>query len=261
MNTGILSDKWNITANRFVAFFDILGFKDRVMRESHQAIYKDLSEIQINENILSEVLVDTTIKKYFGNVDVCVVKFSDSIVLFSKNDSIEDFTLFLISARFLFHSFLKKDFLIKGGMAYGDISLDRDKQLYFGQPIIDAYLLEEDVNYIGVAAHNTIDIYRQKIEKDNKFYLLLSQLICDGKTPLKSGFITHSNLNWFPKLVGNENLEGKIREDIVNEIITNLKKYYLNVAGSPRRYIDNTIDFLNKNQDINFDKIVLPTTK
>jgi len=250
-------DDWNITNKRFVCFFDILGFKDRVMRESHSDIYRDLADIQVNEDVLSEVLDKEAIHNLFGDFGIHVVKFSDSIVLFSKNDTIENFIIFLISARFLFCSFLKKNFLIKGGMAYGNISLDREKQLYFGQPIIDAYLLEEEVNYIGVVAHNSIEEFKQSITVENKFYSVLLKLIFEGKSPLKSGLITHFNLDWFLKFIDKESKKGK-QEDIKKEIIVCLKNYYLGVSGSPRRYIDNTIEFLNKNE-INMDKIILPS--
>lgn len=259
MDTNQKNDsKWDITAKRFVAFFDMLGFKDRIMRESNEKIYEDLTRIlERSETTLHNTLGEQPVKNLFGDSDIHIVKFSDSVVLFSKNDTVENFILFLISARFLFYSFLKENFLIKGGMAYGKISLDREKQLYFGQPIIDAYFLEEDVNYIGVVAHNSIDKFKQNIDNTNKFYSLLTQLFFEGKSPLKSGLITHLNLNWFLQLVGNENLNGKSKDDIKKDIIIGLKKYYLSVAGSPRRYIDNTIDFLNKNDEITLDKINL----
>jgi len=254
------NDNWEPTEKRFVAFFDILGFRDRVMRDSHKQIYKDLKAIQVNEETLYDILDKQSVKNLFGDSKILIVKFSDSAVLFSKNATIENFILFLISARFLFSSFLKKNFLIKGAMAYGDISVDEERQLYFGQPIIDSYLLEEDVNYIGVVAHNSIDKFKQNIDSTDKFYSLLNQLLYEGKSHLKSGHITHLNLNWFRQLLDNENLKVKEKNVIKNDIIVGLKKYYLNVAGSPRRYIDNTIEFLNENDaQINFDGLVIPS--
>jgi len=249
----------DITAERFVAIFDILGFKNRVMRDKHENIYNDLKAIQVNESVLHDTLGKQSVKELFVGSGIHIVKFSDSIILFSENNSVESFIYFLISARFVFASVLKKDFLVKGGMAYGDVSLDRDKQLYFGQPIIDAYSLQKEVDYIGVVAHNSIDGFKQQeIDKTNKFYPVLNQLLFEGKCPLKkSGLITHLNLNWFRKLVDNENEKGA--DDIKKDIIIRLKKYYLGVAGSPRRYIENTIDFLNKNEEINLDKINLPS--
>ncbi|MDR2027353.1 MAG: hypothetical protein LBQ01_07335 [Prevotellaceae bacterium] len=249
------SDTSSITNNRFVALFDILGFKDRVMREPHEKIYADLAEIQIKENTLNEILGDDpVVERLLG---VHIVKFSDSIILFSQNGEIESFIVFLISARFLFSLFLEKKFLIKGGMAYGNVSLDKEKQLYFGQPIIDAYLLEEDVNYIGVVVHNSIEEFiKQNITKDHSYYSILYQLIFEGKSPLKSGNITHFNLNWFPQL--SEQSNEKDETTVRTEIIKKLKEYYLKVSGSPRRYIDNTITLINEST-IDFKKLSLLT--
>jgi len=36
---------WNLTDKRFVCFLDIMGFKDLVMRNSHDEIYKMLNEL------------------------------------------------------------------------------------------------------------------------------------------------------------------------------------------------------------------------
>lgn len=255
-------NNWEITGKRFVAFFDILGFKDKVMREPHEKIYNDLAGIQVETtDKLYDVLGKPSMINLFGDSDIDVVKFSDTIVVFAKNDSIENFILFLISARFLFTSFLKKGFPLKGAIAYGEISVDKERQLYLGQPIIDAFLLEEDVNYIGVVAHNSIDRFQLCMENNNKFHPLLRQLLFEAKSPLKSGFITHFNLNWFRQLlVSDEKINEKTeKEDIKVEIIKGLKEYYLNVSGSPRRYIDNTIEFIDKNKNkINFSKITLP---
>ena len=40
-----LKSNWKTTDYRFVAFLDILGFKDSVMRNSHEDIYLKLSNI------------------------------------------------------------------------------------------------------------------------------------------------------------------------------------------------------------------------
>ena len=249
------NDKWSITEKRFIAYFDILGFKDRVMRDEHEAIYEALASI--DENTLHSFLETQEARNLFLDSGICITKFSDSIALFSKKDTVEDFILFLISTRFLFSSFLKAGFLMKGGMAYGNISLDKNKQLYFGQPIIDACLLQEEVDYIGVVAHNSIEEFQQKIGKTNKkFYTASTQLLFEGKSPLKkSGLVTHLNLNWFPHLANKESNNNDTKKDI----IAALKKYYLNVSGSPRRYIDNTIDFINKNKEIYLDSVSLPS--
>jgi len=236
-----IKTEWKITANRFVACLDILGFKDKVMRNTHHKIYEELKQLSSVRKILerdSGLEIDV-------NSEVCIITFSDSIFLFSKNDSVEDFVHFLMSLAYLFYCAIKKFKIpIKGSIAYGEISVSKSEQLYFGQPIIDAYLLEEDVNYLGVVCHNTIDKFlnseKEEILKSlrkfapySKHFLGLVQC----PTPLKSGQITHNNLEWFGlELTGEDN---QITED-------DLMSFYETVSGNARRYIDNTILFLKE---------------
>ena len=39
--------KWIPTDKRFVAFLDLLGFKDKVMRSTHEEIYEELHKISL----------------------------------------------------------------------------------------------------------------------------------------------------------------------------------------------------------------------
>tara|TARA_R110002033_G_scaffold37974_1_gene77168 strand:+ start:18106 stop:18738 length:633 start_codon:yes stop_codon:yes gene_type:complete len=184
---------WKPTDDRFVAFLDILGFKDLVMRKSHEEIYKSLNEISKSKKLIEKAALELDI---VGDAEVYVVSFSDSIVIFSKNDSLENFRYFLLATRWLFTGAFNKQIPIKGAMAHGEISLNKTEQIYFGQPIIDAYLMEEDVNYMGVVAHNSIDEYFANIknqEDKNRF----EKMLIEEKTPLKCGLLTHTNLNWF----------------------------------------------------------------
>lgn len=216
--------KWLPTDKRFVAFFDILGFKDLVMRNTHEEIYKLLSEIsEMRKEI--ETWKDDSIGRY-ANSEIYTVSFSDSIVLFSKTDSIEDFDLFIYSVRWFFANSMKKLIPLKAAMAYGEISLNQTQQIYFGQPIIDAYLLEEELNYFGIIFHNTIEEYYIK-----NFEGSINKEACiEIMTPLKSGSIAHLNLLWFD-----------IKETKKETLIEVIGKFKNKVSGSPRRYIDNTV--------------------
>src|SRR5690554_4379428 len=98
--------KWKTNDIRFVAFLDILGFKDKVMRKSHQDIYEELSKISKLKEIIERAPFRA--KGKFFDSDVYIVTFSDSIVLFSKNDSFENFEFFLICLRSLFSNSIRQ---------------------------------------------------------------------------------------------------------------------------------------------------------
>lgn len=230
--------KWKNTDKRFVAFLDILGFKDLVMRKSHDEIYEILNKISKTKKVLEKAPSHEKVIAKFGDAEISIVNFSDSIVIFSKNDDPGNFEYFLYAVRWLFSSSIKNGIPIKGGIAYGEISINKSEQIYFGQAIIDAYLIEEDVNYFGVTVHNSFDQFiNQNI--DNLDMKTIENILFEEKTPLKCGNITHRNVNWF-RLIEHKNIED------IKKVINSFK---LNASGSPRKYIDNTLDILEKVKD------------
>ena len=233
---------WKSTDNRFVGFLDILGFKDLVMRKTHDEIYDILYKISKTKKQLEELAGNEKIVEKFGDAEVKIVNFSDSIVIFSKNDDIGNFRHFCIGMRWLFAKCIKDGIPLKGGFAHGQVSINQKEQIYFGQPLIDAYLIEEDVNYFGIVAHNSIDNYI-KLNEDLLGFYFLNFTLFDCKTCLKSGVTVHKNVNWFRKLfLDNKSLsEKECKENIIKVV----EGFRISISGSPRRYIDNTLSMLN----------------
>lgn len=232
---------WIPTEKRFVAFFDILGFKDLVMRSSHSEIYDKLNGISKTKKWLEDLSNDAENNSRIGNGEIYTVSFSDSIVLFSKNDDVENFTFFLVAVRWLFAKAIENNTPMKGGIAHGEISLNKSEQIYFGQAIIDAYFIEEDVNYFGVTAHNSIDKY---IDDNHNFLDInyIEEILFDCITPLKCGKIEHKNVDWFKKLDVVENQNSSKAKLLATENL--IKKFRMTSSGSPRKYIDNTLEVL-----------------
>ena len=126
---------------------------------------------------------------------------------------------------------IKQKIPIKGAIAQGEITCDIPKQLFFGQALIDAYLLEENIHYYGILVHHSAEISVIKLE--NKFFQ-------DIKAPLKSGKIFHYELSWYI------NDPTKDRKKQLDEIVAALKNIRQTVSDAPRKYIDNTIDIINE---------------
>jgi len=239
-----MKTNWKTTDFRFVAFLDVLGFKDSVMRNTHEDIYSKLSSINRLKKSIEKSNNSIKLAEYYQDAEVYIVNFSDSIVIFSKNNSVYNFEYFLIAVRFLFGKSIAANIPIKGGIAYGEISVNKTEQIYFGQPIIDAYLLEEDLNFFGIALHNTVDKYvsEKSIEIDSLAYYNL--LLFNSKIPLKYGKINHNCIDWFKILV-----DSKDSDDFdlkKNEILNKLIKFNESCSGNPRKYVDNTIDLFEE---------------
>lgn len=137
-------EEWKTTDNRFVAFFDILGFKDKVMRKGHEDIFKELKQISDLKKLIENAQLS-----YFKDIPVKIkcISFSDSIAIFSKDASTDSFKHFLITVRAFMGNSIKYKIMLKGGIAHGKISVDHERQIYFGQPIIDAFHIEYSAPY------------------------------------------------------------------------------------------------------------------
>ncbi len=234
-------DDWEVTANRFVAYFDILGFKNRVMRESHEKVYEQLEKISRLKLIIEN-------HKYtLEDKQVYITIFSDSIFVFSEDASGNSFDFFIAAITTLFGATISNKIPLKGAIAYGEITVDKENQIYFGQPIIDVYLLEQDVNYMGIVAHHSIDKY---IEEDKRIDLkqyFFKSLLLEIKTPLKSGRIAHTNISWFHKVFFDG--EEKTEEEVNTILEERIKTFRTSSTGAARRYVDNTLEVFNRYLD------------
>jgi hypothetical protein len=236
------NSRWKVTDNRFVVFLDILGFKDLVMRSSHAEIYKLLNYITDKKKIIEEVKDADELEK--SDIEFFSVTFSDSIVIFSKNDSFLHFDIISSITGYFFSKLIEKSIPIKGAIAHGVISINKSSQIFFGQPIIDAYLLEEDLNYMGIVAHNSIDEYISKIaSKESK--LIADFNFLDVPTPFKFGKLSHLNLDWFRHMP--DSYSDYLKDMKYSEfIISIIRKFKNQVSGSSRKYVDNTIQVIEE---------------
>jgi hypothetical protein len=238
---NIPNKEWIITNDRFIAFIDILGFKDLVQRTEHEelkdkmlrilSIIKDFIERRNQE-------VNKDINKNFESDLIEYQIFSDSIFICTNTAEYNHFTHFILLLKIITFTLLKETIAFKGCISFGKITFDENSNLIFGQPIIDAYTMQEELKYIGIVLDNNAEneikrigeIRKSRHENDAKN----SNHAIDfnfkfTKTPFKSGKINHFNLILF-------------REEDLNLI----SKYYEKVSSIPRIYVDNTIEIYNE---------------
>jgi len=217
----IKNEGWKVRTNRYVAFLDILGFKDYVLRHSINDVYKRLQTL--NELCPEENDPNDDEKGY-----VKTSIFSDSIYIFSKDDTRASLIHFITIVKRTMRMALRKKIPLKGAIAYGEIVVDLDSQIFCGQPIIDAFLLEEDLQYMGVVFHHT---FEEPFSKSKNYGpLVLRKCIYEIDTPFKFGNRIHLNLDY--RMVGSRTAPGY--EKFVEE-----QRCYS--SGDARKYVDNTL--------------------
>lgn len=219
-------DNWEDDCNRFVGFIDIMGFKDLVARRPHNEIKHLLLQMNQTRSILLKML---GIRDSDGKKEnrVKSFSFSDSVVFVTKSDSPTDLVNLGAAMCICQEATIQSGVPTKGAISHGKLTADFERSIFFGQPLIDAYLLQDQLFYYGVIVDNNAEsLLKQFIEErdsefvHNHFVRLL--------TPLKTGMVTHFNI----KLQS-------IQDDQLDYL-------YNNVSGQPRKYVDNTIDMFKK---------------
>lgn len=226
-DSEVKAKKW-LKANRFVAFFDIMGFKEMVERNSHDEVIKKLLCLKDVLNKLELIHKNDSFKNDYQIAETKSITFSDSIVIFSKGGLAEDANKIIIDAFWLLNSAMENGIAIKGAISYGEVTVDFENSLFFGRPIIDAYLLHDQLQMYSVIFdhHSEVRINSLKLAEE------VNSLITSYKTNCKTGRITHKILR------------SQYDEQISQELTT-VRKLYESVSGGPRIYVDNTIEFLN----------------
>jgi hypothetical protein len=231
------SDAWNPTCNRFVAFLDIMGFKDMVLRSRHKTVKDKLESFySIIESIdqdfqNAQESQKTNLHTFVGKSTVKPVIFSDSIILVSSDGGISSAATIALTIWRIFLKALENALPIKGAIAFGRFTAPKDKPLYFGKPLIDAYELQKDLYLYGVVLHHTME---KQLNKLPGVFLKNSDLVSKYSVPMRSGIITHYVVNWMFLFRNSE-------EPI--ELVT---KLYNSVSGNPRLYVDNTLKFVDE---------------
>ncbi len=93
------------------------------------------------------------------------------------------YNIFFLSLKVMFGTAIKKNMPVRGAVSYGDIIVNKSKNIVIGKPIIEAYKLEKAQDWLGTAMHKSC-------EKEPYFNSLMNlQLwIRKYKPPLKSSY-------------------------------------------------------------------------
>ena len=142
---------------KYVAYLDILGFKERLRNTKHQDAKEFISDFSstIFKSWKSHC-------EYENHLDGFI--FSDSFIINTKEVS-TDSLRFLLEAIIdvCQNQFLQHGIVLRGGIAKGNYTRlpakelkNLEKGLIVGQAYIDAYLLEEGVKTIGIVVSKEV---------------------------------------------------------------------------------------------------------
>ena len=239
---------------RFIAYFDILGFKEIVNKNSIQDLNKLLNQLIIaSQGVISNFKLKRTEVSPAYDISKSNIKclhISDSIIFWTKSDSEKDFKELVNTCKNLYHLSFQLSIPLRGCIVYGDIIECFDSIYNFhcasvlGQGIVDAYLKAEslecsacivDESIYSKVSQKQIDL----LEKDNVLYRM-------NNIPRKSGKENQSkSLNDFViKLDVNNNSLSNIKDMITTSFTYHQKINIDKLAESVKMKLKNTIDLI-----------------
>lgn len=221
--------RWDENVPRLVLYADFMGFKSRVFRSGHDEL---------------KVILEGFNKRWHNRLkplqlggDLKFVQFSDSILVVVNGINTKMFNLISKAAVCMVHEALKIRFGIKGVIAQGLFSFNEETGLYFGRPLVDAYLLQEEIKYYGIVVHHSAEsTVKNNLNQSNPY--------SKKDVYIEKGKVSHYHLCW--------NL---LDETLAPNIITPLCNAWLDaieetVSGAPRQYIDKTREIIKYDEEV-----------
>lgn len=230
-------EDWLTTSERFIAYFDIMGFKNMIKTGNLNDLYSKFSN-----------LINTNIK---GNrrTRIAYYIYSDLIVVITKDSSQDSLKQLLEASIKITNDIIGLEWGMSGSIAKGKVVYDSKKNIFLGQPVVDAYLTQEDVDFYGIVIH-------ESAEEEVKKYILdaqskdrtkhLGDLLKEERLHFKSGYYSQYHLRWFDYYYNEHGPQHPyyIKKRSDDQIKQKLYSMMQSTKGKSRRYIENTLDVI-----------------
>ena len=250
----------------FIAFFDILGFKELVNRKPAEELKS------VMEHLLRDTQSALANGKYthspFGTIVPDLSKFginclhvSDSIIFWTNEAKVEDFNKIVDVCHAFYSTCIQLGPLLRGCLTFGEIdfypfkisSCNEENQFInsslYGKGLVEAYSKADSLEFVGCTIEQTaIDYIKTMIVEKPEGYdvnfvsnLIYDQKICYYKIPSKNGsYYGHA----FTPTIGTYN-EVSFR-NAAKEIESHFThRGEIELSPSVKTKLNNTLDFLS----------------
>jgi hypothetical protein len=232
---------------RYVAFFDILGFKAAVEHNLDEA-WGALEDVRVS---VEETLTlfrrtphDTIILP--NSVRTTATNFSDSILIFTQHDEPQDLHSILVSSAALFAKSLTRCVPLRGGISYGKFYLNFDKNLFCGMPLITASRIAESAQWSGVVVDDLVAGRHQVSPLTSAGEPVIINWSVPTKQSGGTGKEDHQLLNWPLIYKRNFNAEFPISGKLWSKPFERLfGGSYQNWPKDVQAKYDNTVELVN----------------
>lgn len=232
--------------NSFVAFFDILGFKNMVEKNSHE----DLMEIyetglyeclDNSEEATNLILGMITPPNEMESLKIKIYVISDSIIFIQDNLTQRGLLYIISYCRMLIGSAMADGIPIRGGLSFGPVTVQNKRgTTIVGEGLTKAYNLENKQQWAGgIIDKECFDI----VPKEN--VNIIELLIKNKKNPIITNYyVPMKDGTSKEELVFDWTIYELIKND--NDIISSFGKHNKEINDDVKTKIDNTVKFFNE---------------
>jgi hypothetical protein len=143
------------TQNRYVAYFDMLGFKTATLRDPAQA-YVSLSSLRDCMDRILDLDVVVLTKEIILKNRIKAFILADSVLVFTGTNEPYDLCAILTLTSTLFAQALHKCVPLRGAITRGEFFYNIDRNLFGGVPFVKAYELERKAKWSGVIVDDDV---------------------------------------------------------------------------------------------------------
>jgi hypothetical protein len=174
-----------VAKNRYVAHVDMLGMTGLTLRNPELA-WSAVSEMVLALQVIKRLVFtvnghDVRIADHVGSFT-----FSDTVLLFTRGDEVEDLRSIIFACDELFSRLLHRSLPFRIGVAHGLFVFNLDEGVFVGPPLIQAYRLGEEAQWLGAVLDQPVAERAAQLEpvhKDSKGL----DVVLPWNVPLKSG--------------------------------------------------------------------------
>lgn len=205
----------------YVAFLDVLGFKELVENNSHEYlehIYLNTLSANVTHALANDkfVIIHSKGQEYLTpdtrKASVNSLLVSDSIIIWTENDSIESFTDMVLTVRNLMAYSFFGGLPLRGAIAIGPLTMQMGQEpsrthnfqhTLFGKALVAACSLERVQKWSGCAISDAAvnrfeDLCKAKLSSNEIIGIKImdENLMCRYTVPLESGDKDMFVVNW-----------------------------------------------------------------
>ena len=235
----------SITKNRFIAFLDIMGIKNLIKTEGVKKIYMLYAEID-------------DITKVYRKNNLIINYYSDSIMAATIDDSVDGYESLVLFCAQIEAYCIKNGYAVNGAISYGIITIDKERNIWLGEPLSWVYDLQNKLFFYGIVLDEQAYEKAKDIVLPVAFNLTIPELVTGMIIPIKKeGWIEMPCVNWFEFIGEKIGKENPYQDQIapMRKYVRALYEKYKDVGGG-YFYISNTemvlkqwYDFTGKDEE------------